>query len=92
MLWSVIPHARECTYIPACVHCLQGISDIITVAGLINVDFADVKSILSNSGTAMLGVGCAAGPDRAEQAAYAAVSAPLIQQSVERATGDCART
>ncbi|WIA08879.1 hypothetical protein OEZ85_008300 [Tetradesmus obliquus] len=66
---------------------VQGISDIITVPGLINVDFADVKAIISNAGTAMLGVGCAAGPDRAEQAALAAVSAPLIQQSVERATG-----
>lgn len=66
---------------------VQGISDIITVPGLINVDFADVRAIMANAGTAMLGVGCAAGPDRAEQAALAAVSAPLIQQSVERATG-----
>ncbi|KAF8072810.1 FTSZ1 [Scenedesmus sp. PABB004] len=66
---------------------VQGISDIITVPGLINVDFADIRTILTNSGTAMLGVGCASGPSRAEQAALAAVSAPLIQQSVERATG-----
>eukprot|EP00878_Enallax_costatus_P031537 GHUV01034490.1.p1 GENE.GHUV01034490.1~~GHUV01034490.1.p1 ORF type:complete len:355 (+),score=127.85 GHUV01034490.1:137-1201(+) len=66
---------------------VQGISDIITVPGLINVDFADVRAIMANAGTAMLGVGCAAGPDRAEQAALSAVSAPLIQQSVERATG-----
>ncbi len=72
----------------------QGISDIITVPGLINVDFADVKAIMSNSGTAMLGVGAAAthtvqpgGPDRAEQAALAATSAPLIQRSIEKATG-----
>lgn len=43
--------------------------------------------LVAAAGTAMLGVGCAAGPDRAEQAALAAVSAPLIQQSVERATG-----
>ncbi|GFR46716.1 hypothetical protein Agub_g8339 [Astrephomene gubernaculifera] len=73
---------------------VQGISDIITVPGLINVDFADVKAIMSNSGTAMLGVGAAStatvapgGPDRAEQAAMAATSAPLIQRSIEKATG-----
>ncbi|KAG2425689.1 hypothetical protein HXX76_013531 [Chlamydomonas incerta] len=73
---------------------VQGISDIITVPGLINVDFADVKAIMSNSGTAMLGVGAAStataapgGPDRAEQAALAATSAPLIQRSIEKATG-----
>ncbi|PNW87338.1 hypothetical protein CHLRE_02g118600v5 [Chlamydomonas reinhardtii] len=73
---------------------VQGISDIITVPGLINVDFADVKAIMSNSGTAMLGVGAAStataapgGPDRAEQAAVAATSAPLIQRSIEKATG-----
>ncbi|KAI8467226.1 MAG: Tubulin/FtsZ, GTPase domain-containing protein [Monoraphidium minutum] len=66
---------------------VQGISDIITVPGLINVDFADVRAIMSNAGTAMLGVGVASGPDRAEQAALAATSAPLIQRSVERATG-----
>lgn len=66
---------------------VQGISDIITVPGLINVDFADVKAIMSNSGTAMLGVGMATGKDRAEAAAMAATSAPLIQTSIERATG-----
>lgn len=55
--------------------------------GLINVDFADVKAIMSNSGTAMLGVGMATGKDRAEQAAMAATSAPLIQRSIEKATG-----
>jgi len=66
---------------------VQGISDIITVPGLINVDFADVKAIMSNAGTAMLGVGVASGKDRAEQAAIAATAAPLIQRSIERATG-----
>jgi len=66
---------------------VQGISDIITVPGLINVDFADVKAIMSNSGTAMLGVGVASGKDRAEQAALSATAAPLIQRSIERATG-----
>eukprot|EP00775_Hariotina_reticulata_P002905 gene2905-3193_t len=64
-----------------------GISDMITIPGLINVDFADIKAVMSNSGTAMLGVGCGAGPDRALQAAYAATNAPLIQSTIERATG-----
>eukprot|EP00798_Chlamydomonas_sp_ICE-L_P028783 gene28783-31970_t len=65
----------------------QGISDIITVPGLINVDFADVKTIMTNSGTAMLGVGVASGENRAELAALSATAAPLIQKSIERATG-----
>lgn len=48
---------------------MQGISDIITIPGLVNVDFADVKAIMCNSGTAMLGVGVATGKNRAEEAA-----------------------
>lgn len=64
-----------------------GISDIITTPGLINVDFADIKAVMCNSGTAMLGVGVAAGKNRAQEAALAATSAPLIQCSIERATG-----
>jgi cell division protein FtsZ len=58
------------------------------------VDFADIKAVMSNSGTAMLGVGCGAGPDRALQAAYAATNAPLIQSTIERAVSvrlQCAR-
>ncbi|KAK9905931.1 hypothetical protein WJX75_009152 [Coccomyxa subellipsoidea] len=66
---------------------VQGISDIITIPGLVNVDFADVKAIMCNSGTAMLGVGVATGKNRAEEAALAATSAPLIERSIERATG-----
>lgn len=66
---------------------VQGISDIITIPGLVNVDFADVKAIMSNSGTAMLGVGVSSGKNRAEEAALAATSAPLIERSIERATG-----
>ncbi|KAL3139284.1 Cell division protein FtsZ 1 [Trebouxia sp. C0009 RCD-2024] len=66
---------------------VQGISDIITIPGLVNVDFADVKSIMCNSGTAMLGVGVSTGKNRAEEAAMAATSAPLIERSIERATG-----
>ena len=66
---------------------VQGISDIITIAGLVNVDFADVRAVMTNSGTAMLGVGVAAGKNRAEEAALAATSAPLIEHSIDRATG-----
>jgi cell division protein FtsZ len=66
---------------------VQGISDIITIPGLVNVDFADVKTIMCNSGTAMLGVGVSSGKNRAEEAAVAATSAPLIERSIERATG-----
>ena len=66
---------------------VQGISDIITVAGLVNVDFADVRAVMNNSGTAMLGVGVAAGKNRAVEAALAATSAPLIEHSIDRATG-----
>lgn len=57
------------------------------IPGLVNVDFADVKAIMSNSGTAMLGVGFSTGKNRAEEAALAATSAPLIERSIERATG-----
>lgn len=53
---------------------MQGISDIITIPGLVNVDFADVKAIMSNSGTAMLGVGVSSGKNRAEEAALVGAS------------------
>lgn len=53
---------------------VQGISDIITIPGLVNVDFADVKSIMCNSGTAMLGVGVSTGKNRAEEAAMVIMS------------------
>lgn len=66
---------------------VQGISDIITIPGLVNVDFADVKAIMKDSGTAMLGVGVSSGKNRAEEAAMQAISAPLIERSIERATG-----
>ena len=66
---------------------VQGISDIITISGLVNIDFADVKAVMKDSGTAMLGVGVAQGKNRAEEAAMAAISAPLIEQSIDRATG-----
>ncbi|XP_058103114.1 cell division protein FtsZ homolog 1, chloroplastic-like isoform X2 [Magnolia sinica] len=66
---------------------VQGISDIITIPGLVNVDFADVKAIMRDSGTAMLGVGVSTGKNRAEEAALQATSTPLIERSIERATG-----
>jgi len=66
---------------------VQGISDIITIPGLVNVDFADVRAVMNDSGTAMLGVGNSSGRNRAEEAAQSATSAPLIENSIERATG-----
>jgi cell division protein FtsZ len=66
---------------------VQGISDIITIPGLVNVDFADVRAVMKDSGTAMLGVGVASGKGRAEEAARAAMSAPLVEHSIDRASG-----
>lgn len=60
---------------------------MLQIPGLVNVDFADVKAVMSNSGTAMLGVGMSTGKNRAEEAAQQATSAPLIERSIERATG-----
>ncbi len=57
---------------------MQGISDIITIPGLVNVDFADVKAIMCNSGTAMLGVGVATGKNRAEEAALVRTCGLLV--------------
>lgn len=58
---------------------VQGISDIITIAGLVNVDFADVKAIMCNSGTAMLGVGVSSGKNRAEEAAQVSFLRWILQ-------------
>lgn len=66
---------------------VQGISDIITIPGLVNVDFADVKAVMKNSGTAMLGVGVSSSKNRAQEAAEQATLAPLIGSSIESATG-----
>ncbi|XP_055800900.1 cell division protein FtsZ homolog 1, chloroplastic-like [Solanum dulcamara] len=66
---------------------VQGISDIITIPGLVNVDFADVKAIMKNSGTAMLGVGASSSRNRAEEAAEQTTLAPLIGSSIQSATG-----
>lgn len=64
-----------------------GISEIITRPGLINVDFADVRSIMGNAGTALMGVGRGSGKARAEEAASAAISSPLLDFSINRAKG-----
>lgn len=66
---------------------VQGISDIITIPGLVNVDFADVKAVMKNSGTAMLGVGVSSSKNRAQEAAEQATLAPLMGSSIEAATG-----
>ena len=66
---------------------VQGISDLITVPGLINVDFADVKSVMTNAGSALMGVGRAGGEKRAMIAANMAVSSPLLEVSIEGARG-----
>lgn len=64
-----------------------GIADIITTPGLINVDFADVKTIMKDSGTALLGIGTGVGENRAQMAARAAISSPLLDLSIEGARG-----
>lgn len=66
---------------------VQGIADLITLHGLINVDFADVKSIMSQAGTALMGIGYGAGENRATDAAKAAIESPLLDQSVKGAKG-----
>lgn len=66
---------------------VQGISDLITMPGLINVDFADVKSIMSNAGSALMGIGVAGGENRAAAAARMAIASPLLEVSIEGAKG-----
>jgi cell division protein FtsZ len=66
---------------------VQGISELITLPGLINVDFADVKTIMENSGSALLGMGESSGDNRAVEAAKAAVASPLLELSIEGAKG-----
>lgn len=66
---------------------VQGISDLIAVPGLINLDFADVKTIMSNRGTALMGIGVASGEGRAAEAAKKAISSPLLETSITGAQG-----
>jgi cell division protein FtsZ len=66
---------------------VQGISELITEHGLINLDFADVKAIMSNAGSALMGIGRASGDNRAAQAAQQAIESPLIEVSIDGAKG-----
>src|SRR2546428_2178033 len=66
---------------------VQGITDLITVPGLVNLDFADVRTIMRDAGSALMGIGTAAGENRAAEAARSAVSSPLLEASIEGATG-----
>ncbi|MGI8594427.1 MAG: cell division protein FtsZ [Solirubrobacteraceae bacterium] len=66
---------------------VQGITDLITIPGLINLDFADVRSIMTDAGTALMGIGEQSGENRAVEAAKEAISSPLLESSVEGATG-----
>jgi len=66
---------------------VQGISEIITVPGIINADFADVKAVMANAGSALMGIGQASGENKAIEAAKAAISSPLLDMSIEGARG-----
>jgi cell division protein FtsZ len=66
---------------------VQGITDLITTPGLINTDFADVKMIMSNAGSALMGIGYGSGEGRALSAARSAISSPLLEASIEGARG-----
>ncbi len=66
---------------------VEGISDLITTPGIINVDFADIKAVMADSGTALMGIGSASGDKRAEKAAFAAINSPLLEVSINGAKG-----
>jgi cell division protein FtsZ len=66
---------------------VQGITDLITVPGLINLDFADVRTIMANAGSSLMGIGIASGENRAAEAAKSAISSPLLESTVSGATG-----
>ncbi|HEX4623834.1 MAG TPA: cell division protein FtsZ [Solirubrobacteraceae bacterium] len=66
---------------------VQGITDLITIPGLINLDFADVRTIMQDQGSALMGIGTAGGEARSTEAAKMAISSPLLEESVEGATG-----
>ena len=66
---------------------VQGITDLITTPGLINLDFADVKSVMQGAGSALMGIGSASGEDRAVKAAELAIASPLLEASIDGAHG-----
>ena len=85
---------KETTFSSAFMMCdeilrqaVEGISDLITMPGIINVDFADVKTIMQNAGSALMGIGSSQGEKRAEEAARMAINSPLLDISIEGARG-----
>lgn len=85
---------KETTFLSAFKMCdevlrqaVEGISDLITMPGIINVDFADIKAIMQNAGSALMGIGKAQGENRAEEAARMAINSPLLDLSIEGAKG-----
>jgi len=66
---------------------VQGITDLITIPGLINLDFADVRTIMHDAGSALMGIGTASGENRCSDAAKTAISSPLLEESIDGATG-----
>jgi len=66
---------------------VEGIADLITTPGIINVDFADIRSVMENAGSALMGIGVATGEKRAEEAAQAAINSPLLELSINGAKG-----
>src|ERR1700675_1921467 len=66
---------------------VQGITDLITVPGIVNLDFADVRTIMRDAGSALMGIGMGQGENRASEAARTAISSPLLESSIEGATG-----
>jgi cell division protein FtsZ len=85
---------KETTFLSAFQMCddvlrqaVEGISDLITMPGIINVDFADVRTVMQNAGSALMGIGWAQGENRAEQAAKMAINSPLLDLSIEGAKG-----
>lgn len=86
--------SKETTVLSAFAQCdevlrqaVEGISDLITTPGLINVDFADIKAVMANAGTALMGIGNASGEGRASEAARAAINSPLLDVSINGARG-----
>ncbi|MEX0930662.1 MAG: cell division protein FtsZ, partial [Candidatus Paceibacterota bacterium] len=68
-------------------HAVEGIADLITMPGIINVDFADIRSVMENAGSALMGIGTSSGDKRAEEAAIAAINSPLLEISITGARG-----
>ena len=71
---------------------VDGITSLITTPGLINLDFADVRSVMTGAGSALMGIGQGSGEDRAEEAARSAISSPLLESSIEGREVCCSRS